>query len=162
MIALFAEPGETEYRQMTKGHGRIEERLIRTSSELVGYSIFPGLAQVAQITTRIIRCSTGEVTEAVHYLVTSLPPNRAGPRELLALMRGHWRIENCLFHVADDSFGEDRQVFQTHHAGCVMSLLRSTALNVLRGQCDLWSDTEPLTGRAQFLSAKPLPLLERL
>lgn len=162
MIALFAEPSDAEYRQIDKGHGRIEHRMIRTSSDLVGYSSFPGLAQVAEITTRIIRCSTGEVTEATHYLVTSLPPDCAGPKELLALMRGHWRIENCLFHVADDSFGEDRQILQTHHAGCAMSLLRAAALNLLHGSCDLWSDHEPLTGRAQFLSAKPLPLLERL
>lgn len=147
---------------MTKGHGRIEERMIRTSRDLVGYSSFPGLAQVAEITTRVLRCSTGEVTTSIHYLVTSLSPDRADPKELLALMRGHWRIENCLFHVADDSFGEDRHVLQRHRAGCVMSLLRSTALNLLRGQCVLWSDTEPLTGRAQYLSARPLPLLSRL
>lgn len=162
MIALFAEPGKAAYRQVTTGHGRIEERAIRTSADLVGYSPFPGLAQVAEITTRIIRCATGEVTEAVHYLVTSLPPDRAGPKDLLTLMRGHWRIENCLFHVADDSFGEDRQVVQTHHAGCALSLLRASALNLLRGQCMLWRDAEPLTGRAQYLNAKPLAVLQQL
>lgn len=162
MIALFADSGDAAYRQVTKGHGRIGERAIRTSCELVGYSPFPGLAQVAEITTRIVRCSTGEVAEGVHYLVTSLPPDRACPKDLLALMRGHWRIENCLFHVADDSFGEDRQVLQTHQAGCALSLLRSTALNLLRGSCTLWSDAEPLTGRAQYLSANPRPALARL
>lgn len=161
-MALFAEAREVAYRQVTTGHGRIEERAIRTSTELVGYSSFPGLAQVAEITSRIVRCSTGEVREAVHYLVTSLPPDRADPKDLLALMRGHWRIENCLFHVADDSFGEDRQVLQTHHAGCVLSLFRSTALNLLRGSCALWRAGEPLTGRAQYLNAQPLALLERL
>lgn len=162
MITLFGEPGEADYRHIDKGHGRIEERAIRTSTDLVGYSPFPGLAQVAEIVTRRTRCSTGEVTTTVHYLVTSLPPDRAGPKALLALLRGHWRIENCLFHVADDSFGEDRQVLQTHRAGCVLSLVRATALNLLRGSCTLWSDVEPLTGRAQYLSANPLPALSRL
>jgi len=64
VIALFAEPSDAEYRQIDKGHGRIEHRMIRTSSDLVGYSSFPGLAQVAEITTRIIRCSTGDFTQA--------------------------------------------------------------------------------------------------
>jgi len=117
---------------------------------------------VAEIRTRVVRCSTGEVTEDVHYLVTSLAPDRADPKRLLSLMRGHWRIENCLFHVADDSFREDRQVLQTHHAGCALSLLRSTALNLLRGTCALWGDSEPLTGRAQYLNATPRPVLSRL
>jgi Transposase DDE domain len=108
---------------MSKGHGRIETRSIRTSADLVGYSAFPGLAQVAEITTHVVHGSTGEVTEGVHYLVTSLSPDHASPRRLLALMRGHWRIENSLFHVADDSFGEDRQVLQTHHAGCTLKSL---------------------------------------
>lgn len=161
-MTLFAEPGKADYRQITKGHGRIEERAIRTSAELVGYSTFPGLAQVAEVTTRITRCSTGERTTNVHYLVTSLSPDHATPHDLLAYLRGHWQIENCLFHVADDSFGEDRQVFQTHHAGCALSLLRAAALNLLRGECHLWSDAEPITGRAQYLSAKPRVALSRL
>jgi hypothetical protein len=162
VITLFAEGGKADYRHIDKGHGRIEERLIRTSTEVVGYSTFPGLAQVAEITTRITRCSTGELTTKVHYLVTSLPPDRAGPKDLLALLRGPWRSENCLFHVADDSFGEDRQVLQTHRAGCALSLVRAAALNMLRGHSEAWDDEEPLTGRAQYLNAQPLTALSRL
>lgn len=101
-------------------------------------------------------------TTKVHYLVTSLSPDHATPHDLLAYLRGRWQIENCLFHVADDSLGEDRQVLQTHHAGCTLSLLRAAALNLLRGRCQLWSDTEPLTGRAQYLNAHPLAVLNQL
>ena len=68
-------------------------------------------------------------------------------------------IENRLFHVKDDSFGEDRYVLQSHHRGRVMSLLRATALNLLRGGCNLWKDPEPLTGRAQRVCARPLVIL---
>ena len=32
--------------------------------------------------------------------LTSLPAERAGPSELLALIRGHWEIENRLHHAA--------------------------------------------------------------
>jgi hypothetical protein len=51
--------------------------------------------------------------------------------------------------VKDDSFGEDRQVLQTHHSGMVLSLLRDMPLNLLRGCGALWPASEPLTGWAQ-------------
>ena len=76
------------------------------------------------------------------------------------LMRGHWGIENGLFHVKDDGFGEDRQVFQSHRSGTVASLLRATAINLLRGCCLLWKPSEPLTGRAQRVGVKPLAILQ--
>ena len=72
-----------------------------------------------------------------------------------ALMRGHFEIENRLFYVKDDGFGEDRQVLQHHHNGLMMSLLLGAGLTLLRGNCPLWSDREPLTGRAQRLAAQP-------
>ena len=81
---------------------------------------------------------------------SDLAPDRA-----LALLQGHWEIENRLFYVKDDGFGEDRQVLQHHHSGLVMSLLRGAGLTLLRGNCPLWSDREPLTGRAQRLAAHP-------
>jgi predicted transposase YbfD/YdcC len=54
-----------------KGHGRVETRSIRISSELKGYSDWPGLEQVFEIR----RCwqSKGVLKEAVLYGVTSLP-----------------------------------------------------------------------------------------
>ena len=68
-------------------------------------------------------------------------------------------IENRLFCVKDDGFGEDRQVFQHHHSGMVMSLLRAARLTPLRGKCQLWSEREPITGRAQRLAAQPSEIL---
>ncbi len=62
-----------------------------------------------------------------------------------------------LFHVKDDSFGEDRQVLHSHHRGTVISLLRNAAVTLLRGRCPLWSAKEPLTGRAQRLAANLPP-----
>lgn len=101
----------------------------------------------------------GEVCEDTHYVLTSLKAKRADPARLLWLMRGHWGIENKLFHVKDDGFGEDRHVLGSHHGGAVMSLLRGAAINLLRGRSTLWADEEPLTGRAQAVSARPLLIL---
>ena len=66
---------------------------IRVSSELKGYSDWPGLEQVFEIR----RCwqSKGVWKEAVRYGVTSLPALDAIPERVLKLKRGHWIIENC-------------------------------------------------------------------
>lgn len=144
---------------MEKGHGRLERRTIRTNAELPDYLSFPGMAQVGEV-QKWVRClKSGREKETTHYFVTSLSTGRAGPRRLLRVFRGHWGIENRAFHVTDDSFGEDRHVLTSHHGAAVMSLLRQTALNLLRGSCDLWSATEPLTGRAQRVCARPLAVL---
>lgn len=70
-------------------------------------------------------------------------------------MRGHWSIGNQLFHVKDDNFREDRQALGRHDSGAVLSLLSNAALGLLRGECELWRNKEPLTGRSQRLCARP-------
>jgi hypothetical protein len=147
---------------VSKGHGRLEHRAIRVSAELAGYSLLPGLAQVAEVQTQVTRLTTGEISSRVRSLVTSLSPDQATPCQVLALSRGHWGIENRLFHGKDDSFGEDRHVLQPHAAGSIMSLLRTTALNLLRGQAPLWTTKTPLTARAEWVNAYPATILNAL
>lgn len=144
---------------MSKGHGRLERRAVRVSSALAGYSQLPGLAQVAEVRTEIVHLATGAQTQRLRYLVTSLAAEQASPQRLLTLSRGHWGIENRLFHVKDDSFGEDRHVLQSHAAGAMMSLLRTTALNLLRGNTTLWTTKTPLTARAEWVNAHPATIL---
>jgi hypothetical protein len=144
---------------VSKGHGRLERRELRVSAALAGYSALPGLAQVAAVRSRVTSIKTGEVREQRRDLVTSLPAAAADADRLLALSRAHWRIENTCFHVKDDSFGEDRQVLQRHHAGVTLSLLRSTAHALLRGSCPLWTEAAPMTARAEWVSARPITIL---
>jgi hypothetical protein len=140
----------------------LERREIRLSGDLAGDRLLPGLAQAAEVRTQVVRLATGEVSERVRYLVTSLDADQADPQRVLALSRGHWGIENRLFHVADDSFGEDRHVLPSHAAGSVLSLLRTTALNLLRGQAPLWTKNTPLTARAEWVNGHPLAVLAAL
>lgn len=147
---------------MSKGHGRLERREIRVSAALAGYSALPGLAQVAEVRTEVVRLATGELSTRVRYLVTSLRSEQASPSRLLALSRGHWGIENRLFHVADDSFGEDRHVLHARSAGALLSLWRATALNLLRGEARLWTTETPLTARAEWVNAHPTAVLAAL
>ena len=159
---LFSEAWTPDLVTVDKGHGRLEQRAIRASTDLVGVNAFPGLQQVAEVRTRVVVLKTGEVSEQMRYFVTSLRPTEAGPATLLALFRGHWGIENRLFWVKDAGFGEDRHVLQRHGRGAVMGLLRSTALNLLRGRCPLWPVTSPLTARAEWVAAHPTAVLTRL
>jgi hypothetical protein len=133
---------------------------VRASTELSGYSDFPGLRQVFEVKNRVVFVKSGQIRERVHYHVTSLGPERADARRLVELSRGHWGIENRLFWVKDDSFREDRQVLGSHRAGWVLSLLRAVAINLLRGRCRLWAETMPLTGRAQWVAAYPAAILD--
>jgi len=156
---IFGQVGLPQFVKVEKGHGRLERREVRVSGELEGYSSFPGVKQVAEVRKKVVFLKTGEVKETVEYLLTSLSQRRARPAMLLSLMRGHWSIENRLFHVKDDSFGEDRHVLCSHRGGEVMGMLRAIAINLLRGRSPLWDYQEPLTGRAQCVCARPLAVL---
>ena len=127
------------------------------SSELAGYSTSPGLSNVIKVSKRVKHLKRGEWVESEQYAVTSL--SDIDPKRALSLVQGHWGIENRLFHVKDDSFGEDRHVMQHHGSGAVLSLLRNVAITLLRSVCSLWSSKEPLTGRAQRLGVQPTAAL---
>jgi predicted transposase YbfD/YdcC len=115
------------------GHGRIEHRQIMTSEALVGYSDWPGLAQVFEIGRHVITKKTGEERVEVVYGVTSLRPERAAPGQLLAFVRGHWHIENKSHWVRDVTFDEDRSQVRCGSIPQVMAALRNTVIGLLRG-----------------------------
>ena len=142
-----------------KGHGRLERRTIRVSSEMAGYGDMPGLAQLAEVRCHVTVLKPGQVREQVRYLLTSLTAAQASPARLLALSRGHWRIETTRFHVKDNSFGEDRHVLRRRRSGEVPCGLRTTAMTLLRGTSPLWRETDPMTARGRYLAAQPLALL---
>jgi len=121
-----------EYLAQTtdKGHGRLEIRSIRVSSELKGYSDWPGLEQVFEIRRRWKY--KGEWREAVLYGITSLPAAIAEPLHLLKIKRGHWTIENPLHYVKDVTLGEDRSTVHKDNGPKIMAALRNTAVSLLR------------------------------
>jgi predicted transposase YbfD/YdcC len=114
------------------GHGRIEQRNITTSEALVGYTDWPGLAQVFEIGRYVITQKTGAERVEVVYGVTSLRPERVSPGQLLAFVRGHWHIENKSHWVRDVTFDEDRSQVRCGNIPHVMAALRNTAIGVLR------------------------------
>lgn len=129
--ALVAETG-TSARSFSKGHGRLEVRRLWSSTALVGYSDWPGLAQALYLEREVTRLNTGEIRRERVYAVTSLRPDQADAAALLRLWRGHWGIENRLHWVRDVGFGEDRSPARVGHVPQMLAATRNTVIGVLR------------------------------
>jgi predicted transposase YbfD/YdcC len=138
-----------------QGHGRVETRSIRVSSQLKGYSDWPGLEHVFEL--RRSWQSKGVCKEAVRYGVTSLPAPLALPERLLTLKRGHWTIENGLHYVKDVSMGEDKSTVHLDNGPKIMMALRNLSLSLLR--CAGYS---AIAARLRYHSTHPLAALELL
>lgn len=116
---------------LERGHGRTHDRRhLIASTDLVGYLDWPGVAQVFRL-ERTWR-ERGRDKRAIHYGITSLPPDAGTPTRLLSLRRGHWQIGNRLHYTKDVTLGEDRSLTHAGAGPTVMALLRDAALSLLR------------------------------
>ena len=110
--------------------------LLSTTQLDADYLDFPGAAQCFKLTrTRTLRDrATGQpkTTSETVYGVTSLPRERADAARLLAIVRAHWGIENRVFHVRDQTMGEDACRVRKRAAPVVLSTLRNGVLNLLQ------------------------------
>jgi len=119
-----------ETRTVERGHGRQDEvRQLVASTDLNDYLDWPGVGQVFRL-ERTWR-ERGRAKRALHYGISSLPPEDAPPARLLALKRGHWQIENLLHRRKDVTLGEDRSLIHRGQGPTVMAQLREAALGVL-------------------------------
>ena len=121
---------EQQAQTVEQGHGRLEVRALRASSELREYLDWPYLEQVFEV--RRSWTEKGVKKEQVRLGVTSLPKEVAGAERLLELKRGHWKIENQLHWVKDEVLGEDRSQLQRGAGPDIMAMVRSCALSCLR------------------------------
>ena len=83
------------------------------------------------------------------YGITDLSPSQANAARLLQLNRSHWSIENSVFYVRDEAFGEDRS-----RAGPqVFAAFRNTALNILRltGSTNISASLRSCTWNIQYV-----------
>ena len=109
LTSLFADPDAAcAQAEETRLHGgRIERRVLWASTELTGYTDWPGMAQALCVERRVTHKATGETHTQRAYAVTSLAPAIATPAQLLVLWREHWHIENSL--NANDKSGSARR-----------------------------------------------------
>lgn len=124
-------------RTVNKGHGRFETRTLVSTTQLdEDYLDFPGARQCFQLTrTRRLRDRASgafKTTTETVYGVTSLTRHQADAKRLLDLVRSHWGIENKVFHVRDQTLGEDACRVRKRSAPVVFSSLRNGVINVLQ------------------------------
>jgi predicted transposase YbfD/YdcC len=119
---------------------------------LKGYLDWPGVEQVCLL-ERVRRIKGKTTTEAV-CAVTSLGPEQASAKHLLAISRGHWDIENRLHWVRDMSLGEDACRVRTGEAPEILAAIRNAALRLLRS-----SGLTEIAAALRRHAAKPLEAL---
>jgi predicted transposase YbfD/YdcC len=148
-----------------KKHGRTTHWRMEVTTALNDYLVWPGLAQSFKLTRRSVKQSTGELTEEIHFGITSLSPHEATPLDLLKFTRAHWSIENRLHWVRDVTFDEDRSQLRLGHAHQLMAAFRNLAIVLLRlmSHPNIASATHFFAARpnsALLLVSQPIPLRE--
>ena len=121
----------SKYREVEKGHGRIETRRCVASNVLTRGEqepeLWPGLNTIVMVE------STREIGDAVaterRYYVSSLPPDAA---RIAHAACSHWAIENGMHWTLDMAFGEDPCRVRVNNAAQNFAVLRRIALNLLR------------------------------
>jgi predicted transposase YbfD/YdcC len=139
IAAFFAEAAPTEvdvFVDLDKNHGRIEERRCLVSKRVdwltgerrfPGEYRFPGLAAIAMIDTKVELSDRGYRER--RYFISSAP---LSAERLVAVVRGHWQIENNLHWVLDVTFKEDLSRLRKGHGAHNMAVVRHFALNLVR------------------------------
>ena len=124
------------HETVDKGHGRIERRRCAvvdlSAAEWDGYAHLHGRRQAMRIERERQILKTGQKSIEVTYSLTSLGAERAGPEELLGLVRNHWHIENRLHYVRDFTYDEDRCRAYVRHLPRNLSCLTNAAIAIVR------------------------------
>jgi predicted transposase YbfD/YdcC len=110
-------------RTVDKGHGRLEERVLTSSSLLAEYQGWPYLAQAFEV----VRTSYQRrgCSREVRYGITSAPARSASAARVLAGVRGHWRIENGLHYRRDVTLKEDASLARIGEAPHILATLNN-------------------------------------
>src|SRR5436305_10889133 len=115
---------------LEKGHGRRERRTLKATTALNEYLDWPGVAQVGQVKSEVVK--DGTITQETRYFITSASRSVADAGQLLKWVRGHWSIENRSHYVRDVTLGEDASRIRKRCGPQVMAALRNATIGFLR------------------------------
>ena len=120
----------TVARQLDKGHGRLEERVLTASELLMGYSDGPYVAHVFKLERTGWQHGRLALDE-VRYGVTSLPRAVADAERLLVIARAEWGMENGLHYRRDVTLQEDGRQLRRGNGRQVMAALNNAVISLL-------------------------------
>jgi predicted transposase YbfD/YdcC len=126
----FAGVRVSRHETHEKGHGREETRQYFVCSaprDLPDRKRWPKLAAIGWTINDTIR--DGRRSYEMRYYIMS---RKLSARDFAAAVRGHWSIENSLHWQLDVTFQEDQSRLRRGHADANFSILRRTALSLLK------------------------------
>jgi predicted transposase YbfD/YdcC len=112
------------------GHGRQEKRVYEVIYDPAGIrdrEAWPKRKVIGKCYSE--RTEKGKTTTQERYFIGS---RCCSARRYGQVLRGHWRIENCLHWQMDVAFGEDASRMQRRHGTQNFALLRRLALGLLK------------------------------
>ncbi len=119
------------YESHEKGHGRVDHRsyyLAPLPEDFPGRDKWRGLKAIGMAVRRTEQAD-GKKSCDIRYYITS---RWMSDQKFGTAVRGHWGIENSLHWQLDVTFGEDQCRVRKGHADANLSLLRRSALSLLK------------------------------
>jgi predicted transposase YbfD/YdcC len=136
---LFSYAEETDFvdcdyhKTVEKGHGRVDIRECWTVSNPDYLFYVHNRSDWAKLRTLVMvkreRRRGDQIETEVKYYISSLESNA---EHILAVVRGHWGIENQLHWVLDIAFREDESRLRKGNGAQNFAVLRHIALNLLK------------------------------
>lgn len=126
----FAHATVSRHQTDEKGHGRQELRSYYVCSvpdDLPDRGRWTKLMAIGMVISDTLR--DGKASLEIRYYILS---KMMSARCFAAAVRGHWSIENRLHWQLDVTFGEDQSRIRRGHADANFSILRRTALSLLK------------------------------
>jgi predicted transposase YbfD/YdcC len=128
----FARVKVSRHETTEKGHGREEHRtylVCDAPADLPDLGRWKKLKRIGIAISQTVR--DGKPTDDVRYYILS---RKMSARSFGAAVRDHWAIENRLHWQLDVTFGEDQCRIRKGHADANFSILRRTALSLLKNE----------------------------
>lgn len=126
----FARTKVSRHQTRGTGHGREETRtyyVCEAPRDLPDRQRWPGLKAIGWVISDTLR--DGKRCHEMRYYILS---KKLTARQFAAAVRGHWSIENQLHWQLDVTFHEDQSRLRLGHADANFSILRRTALSLLK------------------------------
>jgi predicted transposase YbfD/YdcC len=122
-------------QSLDKGHGRIEIREANcievVDKDFVDLD-FSSIRQICKIVRNTMDLKGKNLSEDKQFFITNATPKQADSISLLAILRGHWSIENSSHYVRDVTFGEDASRIRSGSAPRLMATMRNLSIGVMR------------------------------
>lgn len=123
------------YQTIEKDHGRFEKRTYCTFSDLdwlKNKHPWVNLKSITQVISE--RTLNHKTSTETRYFISSLSPSA---KKIGFAIRSHWGVENACHWVLDVTFNEDQARARLGHSAENLSLLRKSALNLLKQEKSL-------------------------